>query len=869
MNKFTNGLANWVVNSRWWLLGFFLVLTVALFFVPQAGVNYDMTHYLPDNSETRAAIEIMRSEFDSAGTASVMVSNIDKTKITEMENAILGVKIDNKKMVASVSSKLSEDEKSVLFSVFFTESDYTDSTSKALDEIRKVLANGQYGSIAMTGSAVEASNSKNSIGSELSIILIIIIIVVLVILTLTSRSYLEPLVYLIVIGCAILLNMHTNAIMGDISYITKSISAIMLIALEMDYCIVLFSRFREERKHCDDPVQAMKQALSGSFVAVVSSACTVMAGLLALVVMDYKIGADVGLVLAKGVFISILAVLFLMPAVILMLNKLLDKTQHRSFLPRMDGVAKFSLRTRLIIPIIFTCVIAVGIVLQHGVNFTYTADPSKEGTQAYTENKTIETTFGKQNSLVVLVSNDNIEAERDVFQQIKSISSIDKDGKTIYYINSATSLTSTSDEQPVNAYSLLNSKEFYGLLNADHLADSSQPEIMDQSKINKLYKDMGKSGQSEYLIKTVSYLKTHIKNYGLNVLIQDGILSSPKLALLEKAYASLHRDDYNGHKGHDRMIFNINLDVPDEMAIKVIEKVKDILNDSVFKDDYYIVNATANVIETDKVFAKDKLVTDIVIVVLILLIVLLSFGSFSIPLLLVLTIQGAIWINLAISAVAGEAVYFICYLLAMAIQMGATIDYGILLTERYVRFRKDHTKLCAMTRALNTSLPTILSSGLILILSAFIIHFISSLPLLSEIGLLIGRGALISVISILFVLPQLLILFDKIIEKSSFRKLKFRQEGEPAPVVVEPEKVESKEVDDNDDNDDDLDFEDESSSKSKLAAAARTAPRSRVSTRTRATEAKSTATKTTTARKTSSTGARRVTVKVSKDTEDI
>ena len=700
MNKFTDSFANLVVNARWWLLGVFMVLTVALFFVPQAGVNYDMTHYLPDDSETRIAIEKMQEEFSSAGSASVMVSNIDSTKISAMEDAIKGVKVNGKEQVASVTYKLSDDSKSVLFNVFFVGSDYTDETSQAIDEIRKVLSTGNFGPVAMAGSAVDAANSKSSIDGELSIILIIIIVIVLVILTLTARSYLEPLVYLVVIGCAILLNMHTNAIMGDISYITQSISAIMLIALEMDYCIVLFSRFREERKSIDDPVIAMKRALSGSLVAVVSSACTVMAGLLALVVMDFKIGADVGLVLAKGVFISILAVLFLMPAIILLFNKILDKTHHRSFLPRMDGIARFSLRTRLIIPIIFTCVVAVGIVLQHGVNFTYTADPSKEGSQAYTENQAIVENFGKQNSLVVLVKNDNIEEERAVFEEIRVIH-YEKDDELVFCMKSPTSLTLTTASQPVNAYTPLNRTQFYGVINA-------QGELISAEQIDLLYTAMGKTDASDvaYLIDVVHFVQAHIDELGLTNEQKLAISSSEQLAMLEKAYQTLHKTNY------DRMVFNIDLDVNDPIAVQVIEEVQRILRESAFNnsegDGFYIVNATANMMETEEVFAKDKLVTDIVIVVLILLIVLLSFGSFSIPLLLVLTIQGAIWINLAISAVAGEAVYFICYLLAMAIQMGATIDYGILLTERYVRYRRDHTKLCAMTRALNSSLPTIL-----------------------------------------------------------------------------------------------------------------------------------------------------------------
>ena len=872
MNKFTNALANWVVNSRWILFAIFMVLTVALFFVPQAGVNYDMTKYLPDDSQTRVSIELMQDEFGAAGTANVLVSNVAESKLGEVRAAI--EKVDG---VASVSfdkdndfiaeEALSDGSKkpsAALFKVFFTESDYTDTTSKALTQIRENIAAGQFGAVSMNGGAVEAANSKDAIKGELSIILIIIIVVVLIILTLTSRSFLEPLVYLIVIGCAILLNMHTNAIMGDISYITQSISAIMLIALEMDYCIVLFSRFREERKTCDDPVEAMKRALSGSMLAVVSSACTVMAGLLALLCMDYKIGADVGLVLAKGVFISIIAVLFLMPAVILMLNKLLDKTRHRNFLPRMDRIAKFSVRTKYIIPIIFTCVVIVGIVLQDTVKFTFAADPSKAGSQAYTENQTIENNFGKQNSLVVLVPNNNLTEENKVFEKIKNIQLTVGD-RTDYYISSSTGLTNTvySDDAYVSV------QEFYGLVNKSvnpewTIGDDSSATIK-LAEVNALFNQLTNKtadGKAPALNAIFALEKAIAAKEGLSIEQKEALLNkintNETVVALKSAYNQLHGAKY------DRMLFNIALDVNSESAERMIVEVKNILDESKFSDDYYIVNATDNLMETREVFAKDKLVTDIVIVVLILLIVLFSFGSFSIPLILVLTIQGAIWINLAISAIGGESVYFICYLLAMAIQMGATIDYGILLTERYVRFRKDHTKLCAMTRALNTSLPTILSSGLILILSAFIIHFISSLPLLSEIGLLIGRGALISVISILFVLPQLLILFDKVIEKSAFRNLKFRvDECETVPVVDEPKALpqESKIEDDED--------EEETSSRAKLAAAARNSKASnKTPTKSASVARLSTATKS--AKLASSTTARRrVSVKISDDTEDI
>ena len=305
--KFLDKLADIIVKGRWYFFGIFIALTVGCACITHlVNVNYDLTKYLPSDSPTKIALDIMEDEFGASGSASVMIENCTIQQANTVMQAIANVE-----GVASVifdsSSTSYYDGNNALLKIFFDTGDYTIEIADAITEIRNVC--NEY-EIDMSGSAVDAMTSRNAIGSEMVIILLIAIAIVLIILTLTSKSWLEPIVYLIVIGCAIVMNMGTNLLLGEISFITESISAIMLIALEMDYCIVLCSRFREEQKKGLAPLDAMRSAISGSFVAILASSCTVMAGLIALMFMDFTIGFDIGAVLAKGVFISILAIRF-------------------------------------------------------------------------------------------------------------------------------------------------------------------------------------------------------------------------------------------------------------------------------------------------------------------------------------------------------------------------------------------------------------------------------------------------------------------------------------------------------------------------------------------------------------------------------
>lgn len=945
--KFTKKLADFIVNSRWLLFGLFIALAIiCVFLVPQVKVNYDMTKYLPNSSETKIALNVMQEEYGSIGTASVMITQKDNdghsVSIPISEVNALVEQIKNIDGVASAvfdsdSSTYYKDGKA-LVQIFFTTGSYDVETSNTIQKIQDVCNNYE---VYMSGQAIDGSSGRTALGSEVVIILAIAVVIVLGILTLTSKSWLEPLVYLIVIGIAILMNMGSNLILGEISFITQSISTIMLIALEMDYCIVLCSRFREEESKGKDAITAMKDALAGSFTAIIASSLTVIAGLVALMFMQYSIGFDIGAVLAKGVFISILAVVLFMPSVILLFSKLMNKTKHKSFLPKMDKVGSFANKTKWILPLVFVAIIAVSAVVQTGVNFSYINESSKEGSVQDTEKTTIEQTFGKQNSLVVIIPNNNLEKEKQLFDEIANITvEVTKDdgskeqvkyvtikkgaADTILYneLTIPTLQQFNIDEESANAYlqtiktekanqlgiSVDNVKVYvYDLIQNLHNNQSIIPLFSQfkQNKIDEIYnqlaeikfKDKGiyenisladaisiytdlsttsPTVTSESLVMAIysqileqadltstlphyalitgianmisdpatsqfisDYYKSYIPLYfaenaplelisfdnaiagtGLSSEVMTQIFSSynlnPASDSIETAqlFYALHTPiDQDGNTiitkigletqktinsyyndlrnlvsdNYSRMIFNLSVETDDENAKIFINKLNEILSASDYEE-YYIINETSNLMETEQIFSVDKLQTDLIIIFGILLIVLIAFRSLSLPIILVLTIQGAIWINIAISTVMGESIFFVCYLLAMAIQMGATIDYGILLSDRYKTFRKQFNKVDSIKKALNASLPTIITSGSILIIAPLLIHFISSMPVISEIGLLVGRGALISVIAILFILPQLLLLFDKVIEKTSFHTT-FYKEVKAKNVKKETKKV--------------------------------------------------------------------------------
>lgn len=812
MNKF----ASFIVKGRYWFLGIFFVLLVASAVLMNfVKVNYDLTEYLPDSSSTKQSIKLMEKEFGATGTASVMIANINQDKAE-----FFAKKIQNLENVSTsiVSRYQEKDGKGyALIAIFLVNGDYTQEAEQALKDIKNIFE-GDEGlsddqNYYLIGSAETAVSSRTSILGEIPIILLVAVLVVIFVLLFTTRSWIEPLIFLIVIGSAILINMGTNYLLGSISFISNSVSAVLLIALAMDYSIVLVNRFREEREKESDIYLAMKNAIGGSIVTICASGLTVMAGLASLMFMDYKIGFDMGIVLTKGVFISLLAVIFLMPAVLLLFSKILKKTEHKNFLKGVAHLGTFAKKTMWVFPILFLCLIGGAFAIEHTkLEFDYVAKFSSKG-PVYESEQQVKQVFGAQNSLVVILKTKNDEQiiltpeqQIEIFNHIKQIKVDDQE-----VINLGSSFMSSSGKVPSPVQEGKEIEIFVGQkIDAQYILDNftktddPSKNLLTLMLNGQLINLCGGDASGIYVYQAISYAGqnfTLLTNQMEQILLQvktQYSLSEADYQALRVAYidtmiplvASKYDKLCQGEEvynspNYTRMIFNINSEPASQTALTFITELNSYLkslNPDIQNFEFNVVCNSQNVLETQNVFKTDRLKVDLIAALAILLICLASFRSVSLPVLLVAIIEGSIFINLAGNALLGNSIFFICYLLGTAIQMGATIDYGILLCDRYKEARRTQDKFSAIKTAISNSFATILSSGSILTLAALSIGIFSSIPLLSSIGYLIGFGALCASFSILFVLPQTLILLDKFISKTTYKSnFLFGQKQKPKP----------------------------------------------------------------------------------------
>ena len=801
-----NKFANFVVKNRYWFLGIFFALLVASgVLMAFVNVNYDLTKYLPDGSDTKESIALMEKEFGATGTSSVMISNIDEDKADFYAQKIQ----DLDSVSTAVVSRFQEKDgvSYALISIFLVDGDYTQEAEKALVDIEQIFTGSdglsENQNYYLIGSAKTAVSSRTSILGEIPIIMIVAVLVVIAVLMLTTRSWIEPLIFLIVIGSAILINMGTNYFLGSISFISNSVSSVLLIALAMDYSIVLVNRFREEREKDPNIFEAMKKALGGSIITIIASGLTVMAGLAALMFMDYKIGLDMGLVLTKGVFISLLAVIFLMPAVLLLFSKLIQKTEHKNFLKGLKHIGTFAKKTRFVMPILFLCLMGGAFAVQHTMlNFDYVAKFNESGSLYQSEQK-VKDVFGEQNSLVVILKtkDESItltpEQQKELFDDILAIKG---DGKEI--INVSSSFMTSSGEvfstlKGQNIKIALGDKITASYIGENFIPANELTLAINQAVINLC----GGDENGVYAFEAIEFLGQQA-NKEQAISVVDGILMQAKAngqidettyQTLKYAYTNeseqpenmgmiplvaskyekvMQGEDVYNSSSYTRMIFNINASPDSKEALSYVENLNKFLTEQKVENsgfEFFVVSNSQNVLETKDVFKTDRIKVDLIAALAILLICAISFKSVSLPVVLVAIIEGSIFVNLAGNALFGNAIFFICYLLGTAIQMGATIDYGILLCDRYKEARRTQNKYEAIKTSIDKSFATILSSGSILTLAAFSIGIFSSIPLLKSIGYLIGFGALSASISILFVLPQTLLLLDKFIAKTTFK----------------------------------------------------------------------------------------------------
>lgn len=658
---------------------------VAMLFV---NVNYDLTEYLPGNVPSRMGLDKMEAEFGYPGTARLMLEDVTLYEAKQYKDrleAIDGVDqilwCDSIVNIYSGEDFIDESQiedyykdGAAVMDITFDEGDTSEKTFRAIDEMKEITGEkGRY-----VGMAVQTKSLTENVEQEMSLILAVAVLLIFGVLCVTTTAWSEPFLFLLVMGVAILLNRGTNIFIGTVSFLTNNVAMVLQLATSMDYSIFLLDAFTREKGKGLSDEDAMTNAIDAAINSIFASSLTTIVGFLALVFMNFTIGFDMGLVLAKGIVFSLLTVVFLMPAMILKFAKWNERTAHRPFLPTFRKLGKGIYRVRYLALIVMMLITPPAYVAQGMNDFLYgnSAVGASEGTQVHEDEEAIAARFGRSNMLLAVYPNTSPVLEKELSDEIEALP----------YVKSVTSMANT---------------------------------------------------------------------------LPEGI---PEEFLPYSVTSQLHTEDAC------RMLIYIRTKAESPQAFQSADEIGGILK-KYYPSGAYLTGETPSTQDIKTTITADNTKVNMLSLLGVFIVVMFSFRSFVVPMIVMVPIEAAIFLNMGIPYVKGETMVFIGYIIVSSIQLGATVDYSILLTNNYVACRQQHDKKEACIQALMMSCPSIFTSGTIIILAGYIIHFISSTAAIGDLGHLIGRGALFSVCMVLTVLPALLVLFDRIIMSNEWDRL--------------------------------------------------------------------------------------------------
>lgn len=682
-------LSKAIINHKKMVMGLFILASlVTALMVPFVGVNYNISDYLPEKAESTIGIGVMQREFtQTIPNASVMVKDVSIIEALEIKKIIEDVEgvtevlwldsvVDLKQPLQIQDKEIVEGfykEGNALFSVSVKEG----KEAGAYNQLREIT--GPDG--AVSGEVANLVDMQNSAVSEVALAVAILLPAIIIILILSTTSWLEPVLFLSAIGVSVIINMGTNIIFGEVSFITNSVSPILQLAVSMDYAIFLLHSFADFRKQYDDVEKAMYHAMKASVTTVAASASTTFFGFMALIFMDFRVGPDLGISLAKGIILSFVSVMIFLPALTLRLYKLIDRTSHPLLISEFRNISKYVSKLFIPVAIIVILIIVPSFLGQKQTSFIYGNSSDDVNREIGRSSVLINEQFGRNNILAMLVpkgeivKEDLLATELEAYPLVKSVISYTK---------------SVGGEIPM--------------------------EFLDKEIINQFYSD----------------------NYA-------------------------------------RIILYTDMADEGEKTFKAMEEINSITKK--YYDEFYIVGQSATLADMKKVVDVDNVRVNKIAIIAIFMVVALAFKSLIMPVILLLAIEVAIWINLSFPYFAGTSINFVGYLVLSTVQLGATIDYAILLSDTFIKNRSQTPLKEAISNSLATAFRSILVSASILSVAGFTLFATSSNSIVNDIGLLLGRGTLISMFMVVCFLPAMLIIFDKVIIKENSFKKKFLSGG--------------------------------------------------------------------------------------------
>lgn len=659
---------------------FALLFIISAVCFPLVEINYDLSKYLPDDMPSKKGIDLMEQEFGYPGTARVMITEVSiyeaklyKDKIEQMKGVDRVQWTDAQVDVYQANLFLKQEnledyykDGNAIMDITFSGKSSDSLTSEAITKVQELLGEkGHFG-----GPAVQDKFLNEVIMKEMMFIMAFAVILILGILTAATNSWFEPILFLVVILISIVINMGSNLILGSISSMTLSVAAVLQLAIAMDYTIILLDNFSKERAQGHQAEEALAVAIRKSIVPIASAGAAAIIGFLALVLMRYSIGKDMGLVLAKGIAISLVTVVFLTPAFLLRWYQLIEKTAHRPFVPSFIPFARNIRRYRYLILVIVLVLAVPSFVAKDMTDFTFGNDAMglSRGTVVYEDEEAMNREFGRSNLVLAIVPNISLVTERALTEELEELE----------YINYATSLSTLA---PIG-------------VPVDFL-----PENM-----------------TELL---------HTKEYA-------------------------------------RIILSLKTATESELAFGSVDEISKIVK-TYYPENSYIIGVTPSTQDIKSVIVDDWERIDKLSLLGVALAIMVAFRSLALPVVLMIPIQAATFVNMAIPYLMGDRIMFMGYVIVSCLQLGATIDYSIVMTDHYLEQRKTKDKVEASVAAAAASALPILTSGVILTAAGYGVYLFSSVTAIADLGRLIGRGAILSMAMVLVLLPNLLVWADGLI----------------------------------------------------------------------------------------------------------
>ncbi|MGN0262718.1 MAG: RND family transporter [Eggerthellaceae bacterium] len=663
------------------------------------GVNYDMNDYLPEDAASTQALDVMEEEFDGdIPNARVMVKDVGLSEALEYKDRIAAV--DGVTSVTwlddavdlEIPLELADQDTvetyykndNALFSVAIDNS----KRLSAVDEIRTII--GDDG--CMTGAAVCTAIATESTVSQIAKVAAFAIVFILLILALTTTTWIEPILVLIGLGVSVLINNGTNLMFGTISFVTNAAGSILQIAIALDFSVFLLHRYAECRGTTSSPAENMVEALSKTSTAILSSACTVMIGFLALTVMQFQIGPDLGFALAKGILISLITVFTFTPALFVCCEKAYAKTAHRPFIPKLDGFARVVRRLCIPLAALFLLLPAPAFLASTSEDIDYMYGSSHifgPETQLGADTQTITEIFGNNDTYVLMVPKGDLAREKqlsDALHDIPEVSSI------ISYVDVA------------------------------------------------------------------------------GTAIPTDMVDSDTLSLLQSEHYS-------------RMVVSVKAEYEGKETFDLVERVRGVAQ-KIYPDEWLLAGEGVSTTDLMLTIVEDKEKVDLIAVGAVLLVLLLATRSLSLPVILVFVIETSIWLNFAVPYFSGASEFYLSYLIVSAVQLGVTVDYAILLTDRYKELRREMPKKQALHESITAVTIPVCTSGIVLTVVGFLLSFISTHGVLAQLGHFLGVGVLMSLVAILVILPGFLYALDGLIGKTTLHAC-FLKKPSPSHQIIE------------------------------------------------------------------------------------